>query len=71
MTAFKVVPGDGTTLGAIPRDGGVNFAVASSLAEEVTLCLFDADGSEAQVAPRARRTTRRSTRCVPGSPVRC
>ena len=46
---FKVVPGDGTTLGAIPRDGGVNFAVASSVAEEVRLCLFDTDGNEAQV----------------------
>src|SRR6516225_10873554 len=49
MTAFKVVPGDSATLGAIPRDGGVNFAVASGVAEEVTLCLFDAGGSEAQV----------------------
>ena len=47
--AFKVIPGESAMLGAIPRDGGVNFAVASGVAEEVTLCLFDADGNEAQL----------------------
>src|SRR5258708_19841150 len=41
-------PGDPFKLGAIPRpDGsGTNFAIASSDAEWVTLCLFDgADGT--------------------------
>ncbi len=46
--AIKVGPGDGTTLGATPGEGGVNFAVASTVAEGVTLCLFDADGNETQ-----------------------
>jgi len=45
----KVLPGDAARLGAIPRDGGVNFAVTSTIAEEVTLCLFDAAGAETRV----------------------
>jgi isoamylase len=45
----EVLPGTYTTLGAVPGDGGVNFAVASAVAQGVTLCLFDADGKETQV----------------------
>ena len=41
---IKALPGDGARLGATPSDGGVNFAVASSVADDVTVCLFDADG---------------------------
>src|SRR5512146_2645110 len=44
-------PGDPFQLGAIPRpDGsGTNFAIASTAAESVTLCLFDgADGGGAE-----------------------
>jgi len=33
-------------LGAHPDGGGVDFAVFSSVAEAVDLCLFDAAGSE-------------------------
>ena len=45
----KALPGDGARLGATPQDGGVNFAVASTVAEEVTVCLFDAaTGEETQ-----------------------
>jgi isoamylase len=45
----KALPGDGGRLGATPDDGGVNFAVASTVAEEVTVCLFDAaTGEETQ-----------------------
>ena len=33
-------------LGATPREGGVNFAVYSSVAELVELCLFDAAGQQ-------------------------
>lgn len=36
--------GDPTTLGATPVDDGVNFALYSSVAERVELCLFDVDG---------------------------
>ncbi|MCY7319437.1 MAG: glycogen debranching protein GlgX [Ramlibacter sp.] len=36
-------------LGATLRDGGVNFAIFSSIAEKVELCLFDAAG-DAEVA---------------------
>jgi isoamylase len=36
-------------LGATPRDGGTNFAVASGLAEAVDLCLFDKAGTETRV----------------------
>jgi len=47
--AVRVRPGDAARLGAIPRDDGVNFAVSSAVADEVTLCLFDGDGAETQV----------------------
>jgi len=43
---LKAYPGDGAHLGAIPRDGGVNFAVASTVAEQVMVCLFDDSGGE-------------------------
>ncbi len=36
-------------LGAHPEAGGVRFAVASSVAERVELCLVDPDGSERRV----------------------
>ena len=36
--------GSPAPLGATPVDGGVNFAVFSSVAESVELCLFDASG---------------------------
>ena len=42
-------PFAGTTLGATPLDGGVNFAVTSTVAEGVTVCLFDEEGKETQV----------------------
>ncbi|MEX0852407.1 MAG: glycogen debranching enzyme GlgX, partial [Bauldia sp.] len=36
--------GEPEPLGATARDGGVNFAVVSTNAERIDLCLFDADG---------------------------
>src|ERR1700677_3570359 len=48
-TSLRCVPGMDAPLGATPVPGGVNFAVASSVAEAVILCLFDADGRETQV----------------------
>jgi isoamylase len=36
-------------LGATPSEGGTNFAVASDIADAVTLCLFDDAGRETQV----------------------
>jgi isoamylase len=33
----------------MPRDGGTNFAVASSVAEEAEVCLFDAAGAETRL----------------------
>jgi len=47
-----VLPGSQFPLGATPGDGGTNFAVASSVADAMTLCLFDRDGREAQVPLR-------------------
>ena len=44
-----VLPGSQFPLGATPGDGGTNFAVASSVADAMTLCLFDGDGRETQV----------------------
>ena len=43
---LKALPGNRTHLGATVEDGGVNFAVSSTVAEEVTLCLFDDEGNE-------------------------
>jgi len=41
-----VKPGNPGQLGATPTDGGVNFALYSSVAERVELCLFDDSGKE-------------------------
>ncbi len=46
---LKAMPGDGARLGATPRDGGVNFAVASTVAQSVDVCLFDEEGRETRV----------------------
>src|SRR5580693_3364733 len=43
------LPGRPAPLGATPRDGGTNFAVASGLAQAVDLCLFDESGTETRV----------------------
>jgi isoamylase len=45
----KIRPGSGTHLGAVAGEGGVNFAVASTVAEGVTLCLFDENGEETRL----------------------
>jgi len=42
----KAHQGDGTALGATPFADGVNFAVTSTVAEEVTVCFFDSAGNE-------------------------
>ena len=58
MTALQeagtplVLPGSQFPLGAAPGDGGTNFAVASGVADAMTLCLFDGDGRETQVPLR-------------------
>jgi isoamylase len=44
-----VLPGRPSPLGATPRDGGTNFAVASSLAEAAEVGLFDEAGKETRV----------------------
>ena len=46
---LKARPGHRTHLGATVEDGGVNFAVASTVADAVTLCLFDDQGNETRV----------------------
>jgi isoamylase len=43
------LPGSAFPLGATPGDGGTNFAVASGVAEAMTLCLFDGTGQETQI----------------------
>ena len=42
-------PGDPWLLGATPLPDGTNFAVFSEVAQGMTLCLFDTDGSESRV----------------------
>jgi len=43
------VRGRPSPLGATIRDGGINFAVASGVAEAVEVCLFDEGGGETRV----------------------
>ena len=43
---LKARPGNRTQLGATIVEDGVNFAVASTVAERVTVCLFDDQGNE-------------------------
>src|SRR5271166_4394410 len=45
---LKIVPGRPAPLGATPGPHGTNFAV-SSPGDEVTLCLFDAEGAETRL----------------------
>ena len=45
----QVLPGRPFPLGAHPEAGGVRFAVASSVADRVELCLIDDDGAECRV----------------------
>jgi isoamylase len=47
--SLRARPFDGVTLGATALDGGVNFAVTSTVAEGITVCLFDSAGDETQV----------------------
>jgi isoamylase len=44
------LPGSQFPLGATPGAGGTNFAVASAVADAVTLCLFDGAGQETQIS---------------------
>ena len=43
------LPGQPSPLGATPRDGGTNFAVASGIAEGVEVCLFDGAGADTRI----------------------
>jgi glycogen operon protein len=42
--SLRCEPGRPWPLGATPRDGGVNFAVFSGVAEKLEVCLFADDG---------------------------
>jgi len=50
------LPGTPFPLGATPGEqfgiAGTNFAIASSMADSVTLCLFDSSGTESQIPVR-------------------
>ena len=47
--ALRAHPGSQFPLGATPTAGGTNFAVFSGAADAVTLCLFDAAGTETRI----------------------
>src|SRR5947208_3807224 len=55
-SAAATLPGKPFPLGATPGEllgvAGTNFAIASSVAESVTLCLFDEAGAETQIPLR-------------------
>src|SRR5271156_3172554 len=50
--AATPLPGSPFPLGATPGEGGTNFAVASAVADGMTLCLFDEAGTEMQIPLR-------------------
>src|SRR5690242_21916615 len=47
---MDIWPGTAYPLGATYDGSGTNFALFSEIAEQVELCLFDADGAETRVA---------------------
>jgi isoamylase len=47
--ALSALPGSQFPLGATPTGGGTNFAVASTIAEAMQLCLFDESGAETRI----------------------
>jgi isoamylase len=51
-SSMETLPGSQFPLGATVTDGGVNFAVASSVADGMMLCLFDEKGAETRVPIR-------------------
>jgi len=46
---MEILPGRPSPLGATLEESGTNFAVASEIAEQVVLCLFDAAGAETRL----------------------
>jgi isoamylase len=46
---LSALPGSQFPLGATPAGGGTNFAVASTIAEAMQLCLFDESGAETRI----------------------
>ena len=46
------LPGSEFPLGATVTDAGTNFAVASTVADGMVLCLFDETGAEMQIPMR-------------------
>jgi isoamylase len=48
-TTLRALPGSPYPLGATPGPEGTNFAVASSVADAMTLCLFDEAGRETRI----------------------
>jgi glycogen operon protein len=46
---LRALPGSPYPLGATPSAGGTNFAVASGVADAMTLCLFDGAGRETRI----------------------
>jgi len=49
LAVMMTTPGRPYPLGATPRAGGVNFAVASRVADGIEVCLFDEAGNEQRV----------------------
>jgi glycogen operon protein len=56
MRSDSLLPGSPWPLGATVVEGGVNFAVASTAAEAIELCLFDLAGHEAFRLPLPERS---------------
>lgn len=56
MTGPTITAGTHTTMGATPDEGGVNFAVYSTNATQIDLCLFAPDGSETHRLPLPEQT---------------
>ena len=60
--ATRTLPGSRFPLGATVTATGTNFAVASDVADEMLLCLFDEAGTAARARPTDTGPPARTTR---------
>jgi glycogen operon protein len=69
MTQHRLLPGSPSPLGATPLNDGINFAVYSSTAQSIDLCLFDADGVEQVRTALPARTEHVFHGFLPAAPI--
>ncbi|MGH2551742.1 MAG: glycogen debranching protein GlgX, partial [Thermomicrobiales bacterium] len=69
MTTVRLLPGSAAPLGATLVDGGLNFAVYSSTATAIDLCLFDESGTQIIQVPLPDRSEHVFHGFLPGGEI--